>query len=207
MYTALWIQGFAPRHRQVIGHFRLPLVPAMSVLDKFDLRRMRLLSVVLLTIFIVGLIIVGYFCPDKVCALHSGPPTPPYVPKVDAYGKGTSDPYSFSESDLFKRYNFDIEGDHDVLVFLHMQKTGGTTFGKHLVRNIALKHPCECQKGKKRCDCLNGLGHYWLFSRYSTGWSCGLHADWTELKSCVSEALDKKEDFKRNRRYGYDYSK
>jgi len=25
----------------------------------------------------------------------------------------------------------------------------------------------------------------WLFSRYSTGWKCGLHPDWTELVGCV----------------------
>lgn len=29
----------------------------------------------------------------------------------------------------------------------------------------------------------------WLFSRFSTGWICGLHADWTELTACVDEEL------------------
>lgn len=28
---------------------------------------------------------------------------------------------------------------HDVMVFLHMQKTGGTSFGKHLVHDLDLK--------------------------------------------------------------------
>jgi len=28
-----------------------------------------------------------------------------------------------------------------------------------------------------------------LFSRYSTGWRCGLHADWTELTGCVDKYL------------------
>jgi len=31
----------------------------------------------------------------------------------------------------------------------------------------------------------------WLFSRFSTGWACGLHADWTELVSCVDSELEK----------------
>ena len=29
----------------------------------------------------------------------------------------------------------------------------------------------------------------WLFSRYSTGWKCGLHPDWTELTGCVDKYL------------------
>ena len=29
----------------------------------------------------------------------------------------------------------------------------------------------------------------WLFSRYSTGWKCGLHPDWTELTGCVDTYL------------------
>lgn len=36
--------------------------------------------------------------------------------------------------------------------------------------------------------CINVLLHwcrYWLFSRYSTGWKCGLHADYTELTECL----------------------
>ena len=35
----------------------------------------------------------------------------------------------------------DIE-DEDVLVFLHIQKTGGTTSGSHLVRDLKLESPC-----------------------------------------------------------------
>ncbi|XP_078738921.1 uncharacterized protein LOC144952400 [Lampetra fluviatilis] len=30
-----------------------------------------------------------------------------------------------------------------------------------------------------------GTSDTWLFSRFSTGWRCGLHADWTELRACV----------------------
>ena len=99
----------------------------------------------------------------------------------------------------------------DVMVFLHIQKTGGTTFGKHLVQDIDLEEPCSCKnvpkkkkllrkkkvKNKKnmyriKCQCLRpgDSGEMWLFSRYSTGWKCGLHPDWTELTSCVNNYLD-----------------
>ncbi|WAR28508.1 H6ST2-like protein [Mya arenaria] len=96
--------------------------------------------------------------------------------------------------------NFDKE---DVIVFLHIQKTGGTSFGRHLVKNLELESPCKCHRRKKRCDCYTSKKTIWLFSRYSTGWVCGLHADWTELNSCVEEAMNKKEKKIRKRRYHY----
>lgn len=115
---------------------------------------------------------------------------------------------------------------HDVMVFLHIQKTGGTSFGKHLVQDLDLKviqklldcpymnglinlyaykqRPCECQRKRKRCYCFRThRNENWLFSRYSTGWKCGLHADWTELISCVDQELDKNEGETAKRRYFY----
>lgn len=47
---------------------------------------------------------------------------------------------------------FDLDG-RDVLVFLHMQKTGGTTLGRNLVKNLVspgLRRLCKCQMGRKR---------------------------------------------------------
>ena len=43
----------------------------------------------------------------------------------------------------------------DVLVFIHMQKTGGTTFGKNLIQNLEVQNPCECENrpGLLRCPC------------------------------------------------------
>ena len=105
--------------------------------------------------------------------------------------------YTLSQSMLLNR-NF---SSADVVVFLHIQKTGGTTFGKHLVNSLDISHPCSCVKKQKRCICLNHKNYVWLFSRYSTGWLCGLHADWTELKSCVNVALDSEEDVSRQRKY------
>uniref|UniRef100_A0A3Q0SXA6 Heparan-sulfate 6-O-sulfotransferase n=1 Tax=Amphilophus citrinellus TaxID=61819 RepID=A0A3Q0SXA6_AMPCI len=96
-----------------------------------------------------------------------------------------SSKFNFTERDLDRHVEFNIKGD-DVIVFLHIQKTGGTTFGRHLVRNIRLEQPCDCKPGQKKCTCHRpGKEESWLFSRFSTGWSCGLHADWTELTNCV----------------------
>ena len=36
-----------------------------------------------------------------------------------------------------ENFEFDIKGS-DVMVFLHMQKTGGTAFGKHLGKTISI---------------------------------------------------------------------
>lgn len=35
-------------------------------------------------------------------------------------------------------FQFDMNA-HDVMVFLHIQKTGGTSFGKHLVQDLSIK--------------------------------------------------------------------
>ena len=57
-----------------------------------------------------------------------------------------------------------------------------------------------------QCDVLlmTHVHRYWLFSRYSTGWKCGLHADYTELTECLAAGrLDELEEAKRERRYAY----
>ncbi|XP_035385834.1 heparan-sulfate 6-O-sulfotransferase 3-B isoform X2 [Electrophorus electricus] len=101
--------------------------------------------------------------------------------------------FNFTLEDLERHVDFDIKGN-DVIVFLHIQKTGGTTFGRHLVRNIKLERPCDCKAGQKKCTCHRpGKAESWLFSRFSTGWSCGLHADWTELTNCVPAIMNKKQ--------------
>lgn len=82
---------------------------------------------------------------------------------------------------------------------------GGTIFGRHLVRDLDLEKPCQCKRGRKRCKCIrpDSDAKLWLFSRYSTGWRCGLHADWTELTNCVDDALDEHERESIKRRYFY----
>lgn len=42
------------------------------------------------------------------------------------------------EDVLNEDFQFDMNG-HDVMVFLHIQKTGGTSFGRHLVMDLDLK--------------------------------------------------------------------
>nr|CAI5825845.1 unnamed protein product [Callosobruchus analis] len=81
--------------------------------------------------------------------------------------------------------------------------SSGTSFGKHLVQDLDLKRPCTCPISRKRCHCFRPHSNQsWLFSRYTTGWKCGLHADWTELTSCVDRKLDELEEVVK-RRYFY----
>lgn len=162
----------------------------------------------LLVVVVVGLVLVSYFCGDNFCSFDSS------VIKIEenhelglksqynAYKQGMLPANDFPDTDLdrFQQVQFEKE---DVIVFLHMQKTGGTTFGRHLVKNLDLESPCKCYKKKKRCDCLTSKKTIWLFSRYSTGWICGLHADWTELNTCVEDAMNKKEKIRRTRKYHY----
>ncbi|XP_063771594.1 heparan-sulfate 6-O-sulfotransferase 1 isoform X1 [Pseudophryne corroboree] len=136
--------------------------------------------------------------------MNLGSPSRYYQEDLDLFP--TPDPhyvkkYFFPVRDLDRSLTFDMKGD-DVIVFLHIQKTGGTTFGRHLVQNVRLEVPCDCRPGQKKCTCYRpNRKETWLFSRFSTGWSCGLHADWTELTNCVPGVLDKKETLMKMRSY------
>lgn len=46
---------------------------------------------------------------------------------------------------LHDDFRFDLDA-HDVMVFLHIQKTGGTSFGKHLVMDLDLKVGAEIDR-------------------------------------------------------------
>lgn len=96
---------------------------------------------------------------------------------------------------------FDLTSD-DVMVFLHIQNTGGNVFGRHLVEDLVLDRPCVC-KGK-RCRCLRPNGSsQWLFSRQTVGWKCGVHPDFNELMHCTDRILDEMEGEPVKRRYFY----
>ena len=164
----------------------------------YERRKWRYMMYFLGLTFIFGVIYLGYFCEERVCALSPGPPTPQFRTQLDAYLQGSVLHEDFDTGDLLRKYDFDAEG-HEIIVFLHIQKTGGTTFGRHLVRDLNI--PCECFAGRKRCDCENGKRQTWLFSRYSVGWPCGLHADWTELQNCADSVLEDREAVTRQRRY------
>ncbi|XP_061900238.1 heparan-sulfate 6-O-sulfotransferase 2 isoform X2 [Entelurus aequoreus] len=167
----------------------------------------RLLVVVLMAL-IFGVITIQYACPSRSeCqVLHRlgswlnlavGPSgvreqRDPYTAEDGALVRFIPR-FNFTGAELSRAVDFNIKGD-DVIVFLHIQKTGGTTFGRHLVKNIQLERPCECHAGQKKCTCYRpGKRETWLFSRFSTGWSCGLHADWTELTRCVPSRMDSRE--------------
>jgi len=118
----------------------------------------------------------------------------------DGLQNGMSDRVSSAE-DSSQASDFIYNPSNDVLVFLHMQKTSGSVFGRHLVHN-AVGFPARCyrMRGRKRRNCTDSDGYQWLFSRFSTGWACGLHADWTELHACVLRTLNKLERVRRRRR-------
>lgn len=104
--------------------------------------------------------------------------------------------HQVSFDDVFQHNtSFNISSDRDSLVLLHIQKTGGTTFERHLVHDLKLQTPCYCADEKRRCWCPKSNGQIngtstrttWLISRFSTGWICGLHADWTQLQACLAK--------------------
>ncbi|XP_070769446.1 heparan-sulfate 6-O-sulfotransferase 2 isoform X2 [Enoplosus armatus] len=184
------------------------------------------LLIVMLMVLLFGVIMIQYVCPSKSeCQMlhqlgswfkdgsatgsrssgneiQDGLQKDPYVAEDGALVRFVPR-FNFTKADLNRVVDFNIKGD-DVIVFLHIQKTGGTTFGRHLVRNIQLERPCECHAGQKKCTCYRpGKKETWLFSRFSTGWSCGLHADWTELTSCVPSRMDSREVPENLRNYYY----
>lgn len=107
------------------------------------------------------------------------------------------------------------------MVFLHIQKTGGSKFGVQLIKNLDIERPCRCTrqrrsrnleielakakvKDKRVCHCFRpGSSRIWLFSRHHLGWPCGLHADWTEHHECVPEYMNKREGRNKQRRFFY----
>ncbi|XP_063793551.1 heparan-sulfate 6-O-sulfotransferase 2 [Pseudophryne corroboree] len=158
------------------------------------------LVLALVIVFLFAVIVLQYVCPGTECQqlrlqAFSSSLVDPYWAEDDSPSKFLPR-FNFTVDDLLRKVDFNINGD-DLIVFLHIQKTGGTTFGRHLVRNIHLEQPCECKAGQKKCTCHRpGKKETWLFSRFSTGWSCGLHADWTELTNCVPAVVDNKKEIK-----------
>lgn len=98
------------------------------------------------------------------------------------------------EKSTVAKVDFNIKGT-DVIVFLHIQNTGGSVFARHMVEDLELERPCRCKKNRRICRCYrpNNYGSTWFFSRYTTGWKCGVHPDWSELSSCVDRVMDEDE--------------
>lgn len=98
------------------------------------------------------------------------------------------------ETIVSRNRTFNLSSE-DLFVLLHIQKTGGTAFERHLVQDLHHKLPCSCTPEKRRCICLKKIGQKepktiadvtWLISRFSTGWVCGLHPDFTQLRKCLA---------------------
>eukprot|EP00074_Homo_sapiens_P073737 XP_011529710.1 heparan-sulfate 6-O-sulfotransferase 2 isoform X5 [Homo sapiens] len=183
--------------KHVLGAIFSKIFGPMASVGNMDEKSNKLL-LALVMLFLFAVIVLQYVCPGTECQLlrlqaFSSPVPDPYRSEDESSARFVPR-YNFTRGDLLRKVDFDIKGD-DLIVFLHIQKTGGTTFGRHLVRNIQLEQPCECRVGQKKCTCHRpGKRETWLFSRFSTGWSCGLHADWTELTSCVPSVVDGKRD-------------
>lgn len=92
--------------------------------------------------------------------------------------------------------------DH-VLVHLHIPKSGGSSFGESLLR-LDYDRPCVARENRsiavehyvktfgrlepKSFLCLRQDDSEWMFSRYSTGWPCGVHP-MDRLRVCVPQYL------------------
>ncbi|XP_063374236.1 heparan-sulfate 6-O-sulfotransferase 2 [Cydia amplana] len=195
---------------QVDSDFALLLPSGVYEIKKMEPRsKLRKVILFCLLLSLFGMVAFGYFCPDQVCAVTARERVsePAALTYAEAPGRPLPDAMaqrglSYDEV-LHDDFRFDLNA-HDVMVFLHIQKTGGTSFGKHLVMDLDLKRPCNCQRARKRCHCFRPHSNeIWLFSRYSTGWKCGLHADFTELTACVGSELDRHEGSAVHRRYFY----
>jgi len=90
--------------------------------------------------------------------------------------------------------------DADTIVFLHIQKTGGSYFLTKLY-TLDVGTPCHLQTKRKSLSkeftfCPRPGGSLykdtWIFSTKTFGWVCGVHPTWTEYKDCVPSIMDQK---------------
>ncbi|XP_059138998.1 heparan-sulfate 6-O-sulfotransferase 3-like [Physella acuta] len=97
------------------------------------------------------------------------------------------------------RVKLNLNAD-DVIVFLHIQKTGGMHLRRLLVSWIQDVPECRCSG---LCVCQTGNNVTWLAAWFIRGFTCGLHADWTELTECVDTWLRSVEPQRSHRNYHY----
>lgn len=177
----------------VVWHFNLVFHGRKFEMAASLLEKLKTYFVVIAATSVVAGMSLMYLCSHKNCG---GSIT---------FGRNStaSGSIKFNHHAIVKSYPFNLEGE-DIIVFLHMQKTGGTKFGKHLVNNLNIKSPCDCIPKRKKCTCHRpNSDKTWLFSRYSLGWPCGLHADWTELQACVPGYVNRVEGKRKSRKYLY----
>ncbi|XP_067658328.1 heparan-sulfate 6-O-sulfotransferase 3-B-like [Haliotis asinina] len=95
----------------------------------------------------------------------------------------------FPKEDLIRNFNLSANGS-DVILFLRIQKTGSTTFAKHIEKDLNVSLWCHCKNNK--CGCVRKWKSNVLFERTSNEWPCAVHADWTYLHECAETAMNKR---------------
>ncbi|KAH9503839.1 Heparan-sulfate 6-O-sulfotransferase 3-B [Bulinus truncatus] len=90
---------------------------------------------------------------------------------------------NYWESSVDQKH-LDID-EHDVLVVVHIPRTGMTSLTNWFIKESSLSTSCHCPEKMTKCKCLNKNNRPWLFNSYNTsGFVCGEHADFTSLTSC-----------------------
>uniref|UniRef100_A0A182MEC3 Heparan-sulfate 6-O-sulfotransferase n=1 Tax=Anopheles culicifacies TaxID=139723 RepID=A0A182MEC3_9DIPT len=145
---------------KVDSDLTLLLSSGVYEIKKMEPRRRFRRSIIIFCLFltIAGIIGFGYYCPDQVCALSRRDSASSPGLGMSSGGSGLELTAGYEHDNLGKPvqqnllanpglsyeevlnddFQFDMNA-HDVMVFLHIQKTGGTSFGKHLVRDLDLK--------------------------------------------------------------------
>ena len=115
-------------------------------------------------------------------------------------GTGNFDVTLHPSETVQRQTHFDFSGN-DTLVLIHIQKSGGSDFLRHLVtlkRNgiqmCSPDHSTKRQSAKrqyaicpKTWDNVNPAeAEVWLVAEKTLGWVCGLHPFYTEYRSCLS---------------------
>jgi hypothetical protein len=88
------------------------------------------------------------------------------------------------------------------LVFIHIQKTAGSEFERSIVRRLYFQSQPSCRcpiitrnnrtkrpNVKLKCNCSRN-NEPWLISRFSVGWLCGVHADWSTYHRCLPSKMN-----------------
>ncbi|GFN85949.1 heparan-sulfate 6-o-sulfotransferase 2-like [Plakobranchus ocellatus] len=107
----------------------------------------------------------------------------------------------------FPTFNFNYNKS-DVLVLLHIQKTGGSNWENHMALNLMTDPPPKCRAmpdapHRLMCSCVNGKGQDWMFNKNCVGWPCGVHPGFMELTSCLDRWYDAQVKEDRQRRYHF----
>jgi hypothetical protein len=124
---------------------------------------------------------------------------------------------------LWPSLQIDFDTGSDVLVFVHIQKTGGSKFLSYMVTSTKNGRPlchrmtdiqkikmkikrklvlCPITSLKINPQAIEYMPEMWLISEKTYGWICGLHPFLTEYKHCAPNFFKNKYNSK-ERRYHY----